>query len=132
MVRNLLWPSPSPETRPRYVLKGSGEQWYDVAGADVVGVEEPHRDAIVVLRRSRGRFVRLLLRGMRLALGLLVSHRRIVRRWRAGAPTLTSRKFWTVYGDFPAAGAVREDVCCFRDRGNHAENQSSLLQLGRF
>lgn len=131
VIRTLVRPSPSPRTRLRYVLRGPGEQWYDVAGADVVGVAEPHRDEIVVLRRSRGRFLRLVLRGILIAVRLLVSHRRIVRRWRAGAPELTSRAFWTSYLQLPA-GVVPEDDLCFRDRGDHAEDQSSLLQLGRF
>ncbi|MGH7172608.1 MAG: glycosyltransferase [Gemmataceae bacterium] len=132
VFRNLVRPSPSPETRPMYVLRGSGEQWYDVAAADVVGVEEPPRDQLIVLRRSRGRFVRLLFRGVRIAVALLVSHRRAVRRWRATAPELTSRAFWTAYLDLPAAGVAVEKGSCFRDRGTYAEDESSLLQLGRF
>lgn len=131
VFRNLVRPSPSLEARMRYVLTGPGEQWYDVAGTDVVGVEELHRDKLVVLRRSRGCFVRLLLRGARIAFGLLVSHRCALRRWRAGAPELTSRAFWTAYLPLPPA-VIREHACCFGDRGNHAEDQSSLLQLGRF
>jgi len=132
VLRNLVRASPSPETRPLYVLKGPGEQWYDVAGADVVGVDEPHRDKLVILRRSRARFVQLLLRGLRLALELLVAHRRVARRWRAGTPELTSRAFWTTYLHLPAAGVVWEDARCLPDRGNHVEDQNSLLQLGRF
>jgi galactofuranosylgalactofuranosylrhamnosyl-N-acetylglucosaminyl-diphospho-decaprenol beta-1,5/1,6-galactofuranosyltransferase len=94
VLRNLLLPSPSAEARPRKVLHGSGEQWYHISTADVVGVAESHHDRVVVLRRSRGRFVRSLLRGFWLALRLLGGHRRAVRRWRASAATLTSRPFW--------------------------------------
>jgi galactofuranosylgalactofuranosylrhamnosyl-N-acetylglucosaminyl-diphospho-decaprenol beta-1,5/1,6-galactofuranosyltransferase len=131
VLRNLMRPSPAPETPMQYVLRGPGEQWYDIAGADVIGVEELHRDKLVMLRRSRGRFVRLLLRGAWIALGLLVSHHRVVRRWRTGAPELTSREFWTAYLHLSSA-VIGENACGFGDRGNHAENQGSLLQLGRF
>lgn len=130
VFRNLLRPSPPPQSQARLVLRGPGEQWYHVAGADVVGVEEPHHDQLVVLRRSRGRFLRLLLRGVRLALTLLVFHRRAVRRWRAGAPELTSPAFWKEHLSVPTAGVAPKDVPCFRERGDHAEDQSSLLQLG--
>jgi galactofuranosylgalactofuranosylrhamnosyl-N-acetylglucosaminyl-diphospho-decaprenol beta-1,5/1,6-galactofuranosyltransferase len=112
---NLLRPSPSPEAQPRYVLRGPGEQWYDITGTDVVGVEEPHRKQIIILRRSRRRFVWLLLHGVRLALTLLFCHRRAVRRWRAGAPELANRSFWTAYLHVPAASAVAEDALCVRD-----------------
>jgi len=94
VFRNLLRPSPSPDAQPRKVLQGHGEQWYDVASADIVAVAESHRTPILVLRRSRGRFVRLLLRGGWLALRLLGSHRRTVHRWRASASSLTSQMFW--------------------------------------
>lgn len=97
VCRNLLLPSPSPEARPLKVLQGSGEQWYDVSNTDVVGVAEPHCARIVVLRRSRSRFVRLLIRGAWLAFRLLCSHRRAVLRWRSSVPTLTSREFWMEY-----------------------------------
>ncbi len=52
LLRNLLTPSPCPEVQPRYALQGSGEQWYDVAIADVVAVQKPHRPECVVLRRG--------------------------------------------------------------------------------
>jgi galactofuranosylgalactofuranosylrhamnosyl-N-acetylglucosaminyl-diphospho-decaprenol beta-1,5/1,6-galactofuranosyltransferase len=94
VLRNLLLPSPSTEVQPRQLLHGSGEQWYNVANAEVVGVVGPYRSDVVVLRRSRSRFIRLLLRGSWLALRLLSSHRRTVRRWRASAYTLASRLFW--------------------------------------
>jgi galactofuranosylgalactofuranosylrhamnosyl-N-acetylglucosaminyl-diphospho-decaprenol beta-1,5/1,6-galactofuranosyltransferase len=94
VLRNLLFPSPSPETRPQRVFKGTGEQWYHISRADVVAVAEPHRTHMVVLRRSRGRFIRLMLRGSWLALRLLAGHRRAVRHWRASVATLTSRTFW--------------------------------------
>ncbi len=97
VIRNLLLPSPSAEAEPRKLLQGSGEQWYDISSADVVGVAEPQREQILVLRRSRGRFVRILLRGLWLALRLLVGHRRSVRRWRESVSTLTSQTFWIGY-----------------------------------
>lgn len=115
ILRNLLRPSAAPDVRPRFVLRGPGEQWYDLGTADVVGVEEPYREQVVILRRSRGRFLRLLLRGCWLALKLLLFHRRAVRRWRAGAAELMSRKFWTAYLPISTASAVREEVLCFRD-----------------
>jgi hypothetical protein len=115
VLRNLLLPSPAPETRPLFVLRGPGEQWYDIDNADVVGVEEPHREQVVIFRRSHGRFIRLLLRGLRLALELLFFHRRTVRRWRAGTAALKSRTFWTTYLHLPAANTVGEDALCFRD-----------------
>ena len=77
------------------MLHGNGEQWYNVADADVVGVEEPHHKHLLVLRRSRGCFVRLVFRSLWLALRLLAGHRRAVRRWRTGVATLASRTFWT-------------------------------------
>ncbi len=94
VLRNALLPSPSSENRPQRVLNSSSEQWYDVAGADVVAVAEPHLSHLVVLRRSRGRFVRLFFRGLWLAIRLVASHRRTMRDWRAGAPALTSQAFW--------------------------------------
>jgi galactofuranosylgalactofuranosylrhamnosyl-N-acetylglucosaminyl-diphospho-decaprenol beta-1,5/1,6-galactofuranosyltransferase len=97
VLRNLLLPSPSSETRPQRMVNGSGEQWYDVAGVDVVGIAEPHREHLIMLRRSRGRFLLLFLRSLWLALRLLCSHRRAVGCWRAGAGTLKSRKFWMEY-----------------------------------
>jgi galactofuranosylgalactofuranosylrhamnosyl-N-acetylglucosaminyl-diphospho-decaprenol beta-1,5/1,6-galactofuranosyltransferase len=115
VLRNLLRPSPAPETRPLFILRGPGEQWYDLGAVDVVGVEEPHRQQVVILRRLRGRFLRLLLRGCWLALKLLLFHRRAVRCWRASAPELTSRKFWTGCLPMSTARAVREDAWCFRD-----------------
>jgi galactofuranosylgalactofuranosylrhamnosyl-N-acetylglucosaminyl-diphospho-decaprenol beta-1,5/1,6-galactofuranosyltransferase len=105
VLRNLLRPSPAAEAAPWYVLRGPGEQWYDVDNADVVGVAEPHREQVVILRRSRGRFVRLLLRGLRLSLELFLFHRRAVRRWRGSAPDLMSQTFWTAY-----LGTVHESI----------------------
>ena len=94
LVRNLVRPSPPPAARPRHAIPGADERWYGVAGADVVAVDDAHRPDLVVLRRSRGRFVRLLGRGLWLALRLLGSYRRAVRRWRQGYPALTTRPFW--------------------------------------
>ncbi|MHB1425185.1 MAG: hypothetical protein ACYC3I_18595, partial [Gemmataceae bacterium] len=103
VIRNLLLPSPSSEARPQWVLQGSGEQWYNIARADVVGVDEPHHQQVIVLRRSRGCFVRLIFRGLWLALRLLGGHRRAVRRWKASLSTLASRTFWMEYLHAPAS-----------------------------
>jgi galactofuranosylgalactofuranosylrhamnosyl-N-acetylglucosaminyl-diphospho-decaprenol beta-1,5/1,6-galactofuranosyltransferase len=97
VLRNLLLPSPSLEASPQRILHGAGEQWYDVADADVVGVAEHQSKHRIMLRRSRGRFVWLFFRSIWLAIRLLVSHRRTVGRWRADAGTLTSRAFWMEY-----------------------------------
>ncbi len=97
VFRNLLLPSPSAAAQPRKMLYGSGEQWYDIADADVVSVAESHRTHPFLLRRSRRRFVHLLLRGCGLTLRLLSGHRRAVRRWRASVSMLTNRTFWMEY-----------------------------------
>src|SRR5579884_571237 len=142
VIRNLLLPSPSAEAHPRKLLQGSGEQWYDIPSADVVGVAEPQRGQIVVLRRSRGRFVRLLLRGLWLAFRLLVGHRRAVRRWQQSVSALTSQTFWMEYLPAirypPKTRAGRRNRQTDRgwrttdsgiDRGDHAQAQDTLLQL---
>ena len=121
VLRNLLLPSPSSEDRPRKMLQGSGEQWYDVGNADVVGVAEPHRTGVVVLRRSRSRFVRLLLRGCWLALRLLGGHRSAVRRWRASVPMLTSRRFWTEHLHRPTSLLPQSEP---RTLGSGSEDRS--------
>jgi galactofuranosylgalactofuranosylrhamnosyl-N-acetylglucosaminyl-diphospho-decaprenol beta-1,5/1,6-galactofuranosyltransferase len=146
VIRNLLLPSPSVKTRPRKLLHGSGEQWYDISCADVLAVVEPQHARIIVLRRSRGRFVRLLLRGTWLALRLLVGHRLAVRRWQANARALTSREFWMEHlrrpdTQQPYSEPRPSGSGCFRrsltvaartattdiERGNHAQAQGSLL-----
>lgn len=93
---NLLRASPSAEAGPQRTLRG-GEQWYEVADVDVVTVDESHRSECVVLRRSRSRFVRLLLRGVWLGIRLLICHCWMARKWRAAMPTLTSQVFWKKY-----------------------------------
>jgi hypothetical protein len=135
VIRNLLLPSPSAEGQPRKLLQGSGKQWYDISSADVVGVAEPQRDQIIVLRRSRGRFVSLLLRGLWLALRLLIGHRRTVRRWRESVSALTNKMFWMEYLQQPAASprtSLADAAGCWElgiDRGDHAQTQDPLLQL---
>jgi galactofuranosylgalactofuranosylrhamnosyl-N-acetylglucosaminyl-diphospho-decaprenol beta-1,5/1,6-galactofuranosyltransferase len=94
--RNFTRCSPSPDAAPRHTVK-SGEQWYDIADADVVAVDESRRRECLVLRRSRSHFVDLFIRGVWLALRLFVSHRRTTRRWREGGKTLNSFDFWTRY-----------------------------------
>jgi galactofuranosylgalactofuranosylrhamnosyl-N-acetylglucosaminyl-diphospho-decaprenol beta-1,5/1,6-galactofuranosyltransferase len=97
VLRNLMRSSPSGEEPPRKVLHGSGEQWYDIGCADVVSVAEPHRMGVLVLRRSRVRFIRLLLRGCWLAFRLLGGYRCAARRWRANSTAMMSRTFWMEY-----------------------------------
>lgn len=146
VLRNLLLPSPSSDVGPQQVLQGSGEQWYDIAGADVVAVAEPHRPHLLLLRRSRGRFVRLFFRGLWLAIRLLFSHRRAVRHWRADASTLTSQGFWTEFLQWQRRSsesrpsksgwegrsltAAAQSSYCGIDRGNNESTKNSLLQLG--
>ncbi len=96
VIRNLLRPGPPADSPPACVLRPADEQWYAVAGRDVVAVESG-RGEWLVLRRSRGRFVRLLLRGLWLALRLVGGQRRAARRWRAAAPALAGRPFWREY-----------------------------------
>ena len=96
VVRNLVRPGPPADSRPCRALRPADEQWYAVAGQDVLAVEAP-RGGWLVLRRSRGRFVRLLLRGLWLALRLLGGQRRAARRWRVEAPALAGRPFWRAY-----------------------------------
>jgi galactofuranosylgalactofuranosylrhamnosyl-N-acetylglucosaminyl-diphospho-decaprenol beta-1,5/1,6-galactofuranosyltransferase len=133
VARNLILSSPSAEAQPRKLWHGSGEQWYDISWADVVAVAEPQRAHLIVLRRSRRRFVRLLLRGLWLAFRLLGGHRRAVRRWRASVSTLTSREFWMEYLHQPAAPA-RDALAGAAgwckigiSRRDHAQAQDSLL-----
>lgn len=114
VLRNLLRPSPTADAKALHALQSGGEQWFDVAGADVVAIDEPHREELVILRRSRSRFVRLLLRGLWLSLRLLVSHRRTVRNWRTGVVPLMTRQFWKDYLR-PAAGVARAEAPLDRD-----------------
>jgi galactofuranosylgalactofuranosylrhamnosyl-N-acetylglucosaminyl-diphospho-decaprenol beta-1,5/1,6-galactofuranosyltransferase len=106
ILRNLLRSSPSLESAPERTLSG-GEQWYDLADADVAAVEEPRRSEYVVLRRSRRHFVRLMLRASWLALRLFVRHRRVARAWRTAAPDLASPPFWKKYLNVPEVGLTR-------------------------
>ncbi len=132
VIRNLLLPSPATEAQPRKLLQGSGEQWYDISSADVVGVAEPQREQIIVLRRSRDRFVRLLLRGLWLALRLLIGHRRAVRRWRENAFLLMKNAFWLEYLSADRHLSSAEDGKRITDsgiRGDHAQTKDPLLQL---
>jgi galactofuranosylgalactofuranosylrhamnosyl-N-acetylglucosaminyl-diphospho-decaprenol beta-1,5/1,6-galactofuranosyltransferase len=95
VVRNLVRPSPPAGAAPAGVLRPADEQWYAVAGHEVVAVGDS--GGWLVLRRSRGRFVRLLLRGLWLALRLFGGQRGAVRRWRGAAPALAGRPFWAEY-----------------------------------
>jgi galactofuranosylgalactofuranosylrhamnosyl-N-acetylglucosaminyl-diphospho-decaprenol beta-1,5/1,6-galactofuranosyltransferase len=96
VMRNLVRSGPPADSRPLCVLRPADEQWYAVAGQEVVAVGARPGEWLV-LRRSRGRFVRLLLRGLWLALRLLAGQRRTARRWREGAPALAGRPFWREY-----------------------------------
>jgi galactofuranosylgalactofuranosylrhamnosyl-N-acetylglucosaminyl-diphospho-decaprenol beta-1,5/1,6-galactofuranosyltransferase len=96
VVRNLVRPGPPADAYPVGVLRPADEQWYAVAGHDVLAVEARPGEWLV-LRRSRGRFVRLLLRGLWLALRLFGGQRRAARRWRREAVALTGRRFWGEY-----------------------------------
>jgi galactofuranosylgalactofuranosylrhamnosyl-N-acetylglucosaminyl-diphospho-decaprenol beta-1,5/1,6-galactofuranosyltransferase len=124
VLRNLLLPSPSADARPQKVLHGGGEQWYDVGSADVVEIIEPHCPHAIVLRRSRSRFIRLLLRGCWLTLGLLSSHRRTVRRWRASNAVLTSRSFWMEH--------LQRRLCtrskCFTITGRISKTRANVVE----
>jgi hypothetical protein len=118
------------------VLRPADEQWYAVAGHDVVAVAAPGGRRLV-LRRARGWFVRLLLRGLGLALRLLGGQRRAVRRWRQGAPALAGRPFWGAYlgrtqeitkavqGAIGDAAAPVAAVSCGEER--YAGDQGPLL-----
>jgi len=97
VLRNAVLPSPPRDTPPRNVIRADGEQWYTVSDTDVLAVDETSRKDLVILRRSRGRFVWLLLRGLWLALRLFGSHRRTVRRWRKETPAITTPQFWGEY-----------------------------------
>jgi galactofuranosylgalactofuranosylrhamnosyl-N-acetylglucosaminyl-diphospho-decaprenol beta-1,5/1,6-galactofuranosyltransferase len=97
VLRNVVLSSPPRTAKPCRAVRADGEQWYTVSGADVLAVDETSREDLVVLRRSRGRFVQLLLRGLWLALRLFGSHRRAARRWQTEAPPLTTSPFWGEY-----------------------------------
>jgi galactofuranosylgalactofuranosylrhamnosyl-N-acetylglucosaminyl-diphospho-decaprenol beta-1,5/1,6-galactofuranosyltransferase len=118
VFRNLVLSSPSAESKPEQLFRGGGEQWYNVAGADVVAVEEPHRDDLIVLRRSRGHFVRLLLRGLWLALRLICQHRRAARQWRLCSGQMMTRRFWAEYLGLSAAPGSR--LPAMRERSTQA------------
>ncbi len=144
VFRNVLLPSPSERTLPQKLLLHDSEQWYDISSADVVAVAEPHHANIVVLRRSRSRFFRFLLRGMWLALRLLVGYHKAVRRWRVSASALTSRTFWMKHlrpiifqthlktrsadrYSNRSRTIVARTANSGIDRGDHAQAQDSLL-----
>jgi galactofuranosylgalactofuranosylrhamnosyl-N-acetylglucosaminyl-diphospho-decaprenol beta-1,5/1,6-galactofuranosyltransferase len=136
VVRNLVRPGPPADALPAGVLRPADEQWYVIAGHDVVAVAGPGGRPLV-LRRARGRFVRLLLRGVWLALRLLGGQRRSVRRWCQGAPALTGRPFWGAYlgraqeitkavqGAIGDAAAPAAAVSCGEER--YAGDQGPLL-----
>jgi galactofuranosylgalactofuranosylrhamnosyl-N-acetylglucosaminyl-diphospho-decaprenol beta-1,5/1,6-galactofuranosyltransferase len=124
VLRNLLRASPSEEAGPQRTLRGGGEQWYDVADVDVVTVDESHRSECVVLRRSRSRFVRLMLRGVWFAIRLLICHRRIARKWRAATPTLTSQAFWKKYLNMPQNSLVRSGANALPCASRRIERQT--------
>lgn len=121
-VRNLFRTALSAE-EPRHAIRAADERWYGVAGCDVVAVEDPYRDDLVVLRRSRGRFVRLLLRGLGLAVRLVVSHRRAAWRWRCGLRALTGEGFWREY--LGLAGPGRLQVSSRRGVGAAGPEQAA-------
>jgi galactofuranosylgalactofuranosylrhamnosyl-N-acetylglucosaminyl-diphospho-decaprenol beta-1,5/1,6-galactofuranosyltransferase len=101
LVRNLVRPSPPADAMPRHALQVDDETAQGVGRFDVVAVDSPYQTDLVVLRRSRGHFLRLFLRGLGLGLRLVVAHGRAARRWREGAPALTTRQFWSAYLSLP-------------------------------
>jgi galactofuranosylgalactofuranosylrhamnosyl-N-acetylglucosaminyl-diphospho-decaprenol beta-1,5/1,6-galactofuranosyltransferase len=95
LVRNATLPDPSPSAPLERVIEERASDWYAVRGADVVAVTGKVDG--VVLRRSRTRFLRLLLRSAWLSVRLFFEHRRVVRAWRDGASRLTTMDFWRDY-----------------------------------
>ncbi len=112
VLRNLVRSSPPPDASPQRTLRG-GEQWYDVEDADVVAVDESHRPDCLVIRRSRGRFVRCLIRGAWLALRLFLSHGRVAHAWRSGGKPLTRPAFWTRHLNVLDSQSVGEEAAHF-------------------
>ncbi len=97
--------------------------WQALSGEPEVSPTRPHYRLarlalvacnLVVPRRSRKLFTRLLGRGLWLALRLLAGHRRSVRAWREGAAALTTRPFWRerlgVRADLPVCPEVRPHI----------------------
>jgi hypothetical protein len=97
LMRQLLLPSPPPDALPTYALRKVDENWYAMRSADVVAMDDLCSEDLIVLRRDRRLFVRLLVRGVGTVLRLLLTHRRTVRRWKAEAPRLTKVSFWRRY-----------------------------------
>jgi galactofuranosylgalactofuranosylrhamnosyl-N-acetylglucosaminyl-diphospho-decaprenol beta-1,5/1,6-galactofuranosyltransferase len=94
LVRNLLLPSPLPNARPSYVIDKTACKWRSLGTEDVFAVAEETSNSWIVYRRSRARFVELLVSGTWLAVRLLLRHRTTRRSWRDGARALTTHSFW--------------------------------------
>lgn len=101
VVRNLVCRSPGWAAQPTLTVRPEAEQWYALAGHDVVAVIED-ADKAVVLRRSRARFIPLMLQGLWVALRLALSYCRTARRWQQEAPTMTGPDFWRAHLGLPA------------------------------
>jgi galactofuranosylgalactofuranosylrhamnosyl-N-acetylglucosaminyl-diphospho-decaprenol beta-1,5/1,6-galactofuranosyltransferase len=99
-VAKLLWrlacdlalPDPATGTPAPHAVADEKFDWHAAGNSGVAAVAAP--EGLVLLRRSRATFVRLLARGLTLSLRLLVGHGRAARAWRAGAAALATGPFW--------------------------------------
>ena len=73
------------------------ERWWVLAQRDVVAIDDPYSEGLVILRRSRAQFLRLLMRGCWEAVRIRWSHRRIVQTWQEQFTRLTDREQWLRY-----------------------------------
>lgn len=97
LVRQVVCASPPPDAQPAYVLPNRDENWHGMRSVDVVAIDDRCTEELVVLRRDRGLFLRLLGRGAWAILRLLLTHDRTVRRWKSETRRLTEVAFWRSY-----------------------------------
>ena len=115
MVRQVVWPSPPPGASPAFAFGYRDENWHAMRSADVLAIDEPWSEDLVILRRDRGLFLRLLARGMWVIARLLLSHGRTVLKWKAETRRFAGLSFWRRYlglgpQESPRAEAVSEQV----------------------
>lgn len=118
LLRQLFRASPTKDTQPSLAVATSEGRWYPLRKMDVVAVDTPGNDTYVVLRRNRGRFVRLLSRGIWLAARLLLRQNSVAGKWRKEAKCFISQEFWRHYlGMTKVDASTSHDP--FRPTDNH-------------
>lgn len=98
--------SPPPDLTPGVTVLLVHEHTWALGRLDAVAVDDAYREDLVVLRRSRPLFTRLLARGLGEAVRVAWSAARVARRWREGLARLGSRDAWLRYLGLPPDAAA--------------------------